>query len=127
MLGAKQVKAILFQGDRRRSLNDPEAVKALAKALVAETRDHPGVKAYKTMGTSQMVKIMNTANAFPTGYWKKGTCDHWEKINADALHSQCDVRPNACAKCLMACGRMTTVRQGRHAGLKIEGPEYETI
>ncbi len=127
VLGAKQVKAILFQGDRRRSLNDPEAVKALAKALVAETRDHPGVKAYKTMGTSQMVKIMNTANAFPTGYWEKGTCDHWEKISADALHSQCDVRPNACAKCLMACGRMTTVRQGRHAGLKIEGPEYETI
>ncbi len=127
VLGAKLVKAILFQGDRRRSLHDPAAVKAQAKALAAETRDHPGVKAYKTMGTSQMVKIMNTANAFPTGYWEKGTCAHWEKIGADALHSRCDVRPNACAKCLMACGRMTTVRQGRHAGLKLEGPEYETI
>jgi aldehyde:ferredoxin oxidoreductase len=27
----------------------------------------------------------------------------------------------------MACGRLTTVREGRHAGLRIEGPEYETI
>ncbi|MBI9083305.1 MAG: aldehyde ferredoxin oxidoreductase family protein [Desulfobacterales bacterium] len=127
VMGAKQVKGILFQGDRRRPLHDPAAVRRLAKELSVESRENPGVKAYKSMGTSQMVKIMNTANAFPTGYWEKGTCDHWEKIGADALHGRCEVRPNACAKCFMACGRMTTITQGRHAGLKIEGPEYETI
>jgi aldehyde:ferredoxin oxidoreductase len=27
----------------------------------------------------------------------------------------------------MACGRLSTVKNGRHKGLKIEGPEYETI
>lgn len=27
----------------------------------------------------------------------------------------------------MACGRMTTIKGGRHDGLKLEGPEYETI
>jgi aldehyde:ferredoxin oxidoreductase len=27
----------------------------------------------------------------------------------------------------MACGRLTTVRNGRHKGLTVEGPEYETI
>jgi aldehyde:ferredoxin oxidoreductase len=27
----------------------------------------------------------------------------------------------------MACGRMTEVRDGRHKGLRIEGPEFETI
>ena len=127
VLGAKQVKAVLFQGDFKRLLYDPDAVRGLAKDLSAVAKDNPGAKAYQSMGTSQMVKIMNAANAFPTGYWEKGTCDHWEKIGADALHSRCDVRPSACAKCLMACGRMTTIREGRHAGLKIEGPEYETI
>ena len=30
-------------------------------------------------------------------------------------------------KCFMACGRLSTVKGGRHRGLKIEGPEYETI
>ncbi len=127
VLGSKQVKALLFQGDRRRPLNDPKAVRQLTKEVATESRENPGVKAYKSMGTSQMVKIMNNANAFPTGYWEKGTCDHWEKIGADALHDRCHVKPNACAKCLMACGRMTTIQKGRHAGLKIEGPEYETI
>lgn len=127
VLGTKNVKALLFQGDRKRSVSDPERVKRLATAFAKQVKDHPAVKAYKSLGTPQMVKIMNAANAFPTGYWDKGTCDHWEKISAEALHSQCEVRPHACARCLMACGRMTTIKSGRHAGLKLEGPEYETI
>jgi aldehyde:ferredoxin oxidoreductase len=127
VLGAKRLKAILFQGDRKRPLHDEAAVRALAKRMMTEGRDNPGVKAYKSMGTSQMVKIMNTARAFPTRYWSEGVCPHWEDIGADALHSRCEVVPRACLKCFMACGRMTTVKEGRHAGLKIEGPEYETI
>jgi aldehyde:ferredoxin oxidoreductase len=95
--------------------------------MAALGKDHPGVKAYKTMGTPQMVKIMNKANAFPTRYWAEGSYEHWEKISADALHQRCEVEPHACLKCFMACGRLTTVLQGRHAGLKLEGPEYETI
>jgi aldehyde:ferredoxin oxidoreductase len=27
----------------------------------------------------------------------------------------------------MACGRLSTIKEGRHKGLEIEGPEYETI
>lgn len=79
------------------------------------------------MGTPQMVKIMNNAGAFPTRYWSRGQAPHWEKINADALHNQCQVTPHACAKCYLSCGRMTKVLQGRHKGLVLEGPEYETI
>jgi aldehyde:ferredoxin oxidoreductase len=37
------------------------------------------------------------------------------------------VKPTACPKCFIACGRLTEVVDGRHRGLKIEGPEYETI
>jgi aldehyde:ferredoxin oxidoreductase len=94
---------------------------------MAESKDNPGVQAYKSMGTSQLVKVTNSANAFPTRYWAEGQYDKWENISADGLHTKCDVKPRACAKCLMACGRMTTIKEGRHKGLKLEGPEYETI
>jgi aldehyde:ferredoxin oxidoreductase len=79
------------------------------------------------MGTPQMVKVMNQAKAFPTRYWTEGTYDRWEQISADALHEKLSVTPRACLKCFMACGRLAVVKGGRHAGLKIEGPEYETI
>jgi aldehyde:ferredoxin oxidoreductase len=127
VMGSKRIKAVVFQGDRKRSLYDEDAVRAFSKKVSLEGKDNPGAKAYKSMGTTMMVKIVNDAGAFPTRYWSEGKCEHWEKINADALHERCQVTPRACLKCFLACGRMTTVQQGRHAGLKLEGPEYETI
>jgi aldehyde:ferredoxin oxidoreductase len=127
VMGSKNLKAILFSGDRRRSLHDEGSLRAFSKALASEAKTNKGVEAYKSMGTTQMVRVMNQANAFPTRYWSKGSYEKWEKISSDALHEQCRVKPNACLKCFMACGRMTEVLHGRHAGLKLEGPEYETI
>jgi len=127
VMGSKNLKAIVFIGDKKRSPHDAAALSKLSKQMAAESKDHPAVHAYKTMGTSQMVTIMNTAGAFPTKYWSKGEAPHWEKISSDALHNQCDVTPHACAKCYLSCGRMTKILQGRHKGLIIEGPEYETI
>ncbi len=127
VMGSKRLKAVLFQGDRKRPLYDADAVRAFSKKVALEGKDNPGAKAYKSMGTTMMVKIVNDAGAFPTRYWSEGKYEQWEKISADALHERCQVTPRACLKCFLACGRMTTVQHGRHAGLKLEGPEYETI
>ncbi len=127
IMGSKRLKAIVFQGDCRRKLADSNAVEIFAKQLAAEAREHPQVSAYKSKGTPMMVKVMNEAGGFPTRYWSEGTYEKWQQISADALHERCEVRPRACLKCFMACGRMTKVRSGRHAGLRLEGPEYETI
>jgi aldehyde:ferredoxin oxidoreductase len=127
VMGSKKLKAVLFQGDRKRPVFDEPALRAFNRAIAEEGKDHPGVKAYKALGTPMMVKLLNQAGAFPTRYWQQGSFEKWERIGADALHSRCDVKPHACLKCFMACGRLTTVREGRHAGLRIEGPEYETI
>ncbi len=127
IMGSKGLKGIVFQGDCKRKPADGKAVRAFAKDLAQEAKEHPQVAAYKSMGTPMMVKVMNEVGGFPTRYWSEGTYEKWQSISADALHSQCKVKPRACLKCFMACGRMTTVRQGRHAGLKLEGPEYETI
>ncbi|ACN16928.1 Aor8 [Desulforapulum autotrophicum HRM2] len=127
ILGSKKIKGLVFYGDRKRTPFSPDEVKTLTRKIMAEAKDSPAVKAYKSFGTPMMVDMLNKAKAFPTRYWSQGECEHREKINASALHSQCDVKASACGKCLMACGRLTTVKQGRHAGLKIEGPEYETL
>jgi aldehyde:ferredoxin oxidoreductase len=127
VMGSKHLKAVVFKGDKRRLLFDPETVNRFSMEIAGESRNHPVAKTYQKMGTPMMVKTANLARAFPTRYWSESFFDRWEKISAEALHRQCRVQPRACAKCFIACGRMTTVVNGRHAGLKIEGPEYETI
>jgi len=127
VMGSKHLKAIVFKGDKRRALFDAKGVECFSKEVAEESKINPVVQAYRDMGTSLMVKKINQVKAFPTKYWSKGFFDQWEKISAEALHRQCRVQPRPCAKCFIACGRMTTVLNGRHAGLRIEGPEYETI
>ena len=127
VMGAKKLKGILFQGDRKRPHFDEKAVKDFSKRIMAEFKDSPAATAYRTLGTPMLVKMTNTAGAFPTRYWTAGSWDQWEKISAEALVEKMDPTPNACGKCFMACGQLGIVKEGRHTGLKIEGPEYETI
>ncbi len=127
VMGSKKIKAAAFWGGREKKPADPELMKEFTKEMTARSKEDKGVNAYKTMGTSQLVDVLNNACAFPTRYWSRGVAEHREKINARALHERCEVKPHACLQCFMACGRLSTVKSGRHKGLRIEGPEYETI
>ncbi|MBF0303335.1 MAG: aldehyde:ferredoxin oxidoreductase, partial [Desulfamplus sp.] len=89
VLGSKKIKGLVFYGDRKRTPFSGNEVKTLSKKITVQSKDNPGVKAYKSMGTPMMVKILNNAKAFPTRYWSAGTCDHFEDIGADALHTKC--------------------------------------
>lgn len=127
VMGSKNLKAVFFKGDKTRLVSDKEGLKKFSKEVIATSKDHPAAIGFKTWGTPNMVAATNKVGAFPTRYWNEGIFENWEKISAKALHERCSVVPKACAKCFLACGRMTTVQNGRHAGLVIEGPEYETI
>ena len=127
VLGSKKVKAISFHGAAKKEIEKPDVLQTYWDEIRDLGPDHPVINAFKTKGTPGLVQTINQVGAFPSRYWSKGSVDGWENISAEALHTQCKVTPRACAKCLMACGRMTTITNGRHKGLRCEGPEYETI
>lgn len=127
VMGAKNVKAIAFWGNRRKEMADEQSVKGFVKKMARIAKEDGGVKAYNTMGTPMLVDVTSKMGCFPSRYWHEGKVAHQDRINAAALHERCEVEPHACLKCFMACGRLSTVKEGRHKGLKIEGPEYETI
>ncbi|MBW2624330.1 MAG: aldehyde ferredoxin oxidoreductase family protein, partial [Deltaproteobacteria bacterium] len=127
VLGSKKIKALAFHGNQKRELFDPDSLKKFIREFAKTAKDDPGVLAYKNMGTPMMVDIMSGVGSFPSQYWHKGRSEHQSEINAGAMHERLDVTPHACLRCFIACGRMSEVKAGRHQGLKIEGPEYETI
>lgn len=127
VLGSKRVKALVFRGSLSKEAADPALLERFRKEWGKRGRDHPVTEAYKTKGTSMVVDLTNNAEAFPSRYWQEGRVEHWQKINSQALHRECTVKPTACTYCFMACTRQSEVTGGRHKGLKIDGPEYETI
>jgi len=127
VLGAKKVKALAFHGQRRREPAHPELLAAFVKKIRERGKTDPAAHAYKTLGTPMLVALNNAVDAFPSRYWHDGTCEEWEALRAETMNEQLKPTPRACAQCFMACGKLSTVQDGRHTGLTIEGPEYETI
>lgn len=127
VMGSKKVKGIAFWGDHKKVVADAQGLKEFAGEFLKQNRDAPASQAFKSKGTPMMVDLLHKAGAFPAKYWSQGRVAHQDKINAGALHTHCDVTPHPCLKCFMACGRLSTVKEGRHKGLKLDGPEYETI
>lgn len=127
VLGSKRVKALVFHGQAQVEVADSVLLKDLTKSITAKAKDNAGVKAYQTYGTTQMVKTMNLSETFPTKYWSEGVTENWKDLSGDTLNAEHEVKANACPNCFLACGRLTSVTQGKYEGLKVEGPEYETI
>ena len=127
VMGSKKLKGIVFHGKMRRKVADPASLKRLSQGFKERVKDNQIVYMYKKYGTPMLVSIMNTIGAFPTQYWSKGTLEGWEGISAESLMERCEVSSIACPYCFMACGKISEVKQGRHQGLRIMGPEYETI
>jgi aldehyde:ferredoxin oxidoreductase len=127
VMGSKKLKAIAFHGEKKREAAYPKRIEQFARKTLERAKDSPGAQAYRRMGTPMLVAMSNAVGGFPSKYWHLGTFEGWEKISAEALLERCQVRPAACLRCFMACGNLSEIREGRHKGLKIEGPEYETI
>lgn len=127
VMGSKKLKGIAFHGKRRREVADPSSLKRLSQKFKDRVKGNEIIYMYKKYGTPMLVSIMNTIGAFPTQYWSKGTLEGWEGISAESLMERCQVSSIACPSCFMSCGKISEVKQGRHRGLRIMGPEYETI
>jgi len=127
VLGSKRIKAVAFWGNRHKPAGDEKTAAEFVKELAERAKTDAGVAAYHKLGTTMLVDTMNACGGFPAHYWTKGRSGHQDAINGPALLARCEVKPTACAKCLMACGKLSTVKAGPYAGLTVEGPEYETI
>ena len=127
VMGSKKVKAIVFYGEKKREVAYPDRLEQFARETLERGKDNPGAQAYRRLGTPMLVAMNNAVGGFPSKYWHLGTFEGWEKISAESLLEHCNVKPTACLRCFMACGNLSEVKEGRHKGLKVEGPEYETI
>ncbi len=127
VMGSKKVKGIVFHGSARKIPSDPALLDRVWHTLLKKAKGNPLVKAYQTMGTPMLVGMMNIIGGFPTKYWSQGSLPGWENISAEGIQASCEIKAHACPYCFMACGKMTTVKEGPHKDLTILGPEYETI
>ena len=127
VLGSKNVKGIAFAGTKKCPIADEELLKNIIKAIAKKGKESPVTKLYQQLGTAMQVANVNAVNCFPTRYWQSGHFEHWETISADYMQDNFEVKTCGCPTCFLKCTNLSKIKHGRHRGLTLEGPEFETI
>ncbi len=117
VLGAKNVKAITFEGDSAPEIEIPEIQTEIHRE--AATSDH----IMKRQGTSSVTDLANEVEGLPTRYWRDRQFEGVEGINGAAVESK-KYKKGTCSQCAFACKLPT---QDEETGLETEGPEFETL
>ena len=130
VMGSKNLKAIVFSGNRKPSLNQNPKFKKLVQKILQKLRDipqlygHEGV--YKQLGTPSIVDWANELGCFPTRYFTLGYSEFSNNFNAQAIINQILKKRTGCWNCPFTCGKYVEVKDEPYK-CTLEGPEYETI
>jgi aldehyde:ferredoxin oxidoreductase len=127
VLGAKNVKGIAFAGKLKTEIADEDQLQQIIRGISQRGKESPVSEVYQKFGTISQVGVTNGQKCFPTRYWQDGYFEGWEKLCAEYMHEHFEIKRHGCPNCFLQCTKKSVVKEGRHAGLEIEGPEYETI
>ena len=125
VMGSKRLKAIVVKSSRIKldNIADEEALKAATKKAMDVLMANPVTSSgLKQLGTAILVNIINNVGSLPTRNWQESYYEQAEDISGEALAEKYLVRPGACYRCPIACGRVINVN-GHVTG----GPEYEPL
>ena len=125
VMGSKKLKAIVVKASRKNldNIADIDALKEATKRSMALLKEN-GVtgSGLRALGTAVLVNIINNVGSLPTKNWQESYYEQAEDISGEALAEKYLVKPSACARCPIACGRVVNIN-GKIAG----GPEYEPL
>jgi aldehyde:ferredoxin oxidoreductase len=117
VMGAKNVKAVTFQGDSRRAVEVPSVQMDIHRE--AATADH----IMKEQGTTSVTDLANEVEALPTRYFSELSFEGVDGINGDRVGEK-KYKKGTCSSCAFACKLPT---RDEESGVETEGPEYETV
>ena len=127
VLGSKNIKGIAFAGKKTCPIANEQLLREIIKDLAKKGRGNLSTKAYQKYGTPMQVAVTNDQKCFPTRYWSSGYFEKWESLSADYMQENFEVKRNGCPNCFLQCTKWARVKAGRHKGLELDGPEFETI
>jgi aldehyde:ferredoxin oxidoreductase len=125
-LGSKQVKAIVACGRDKPAYADPAALRDLTREQNAFIKAK--TQGIATYGTAGGVPGVEHVGDLPIHNWQGGS---WERgahaTSGQVLREKHWVKDTFCFACPIGCGKLIEVKQGPYAGVRGEGPEYETL
>jgi aldehyde:ferredoxin oxidoreductase len=126
VMGSKRLKAIVVKGERDPPLADPEglarSIREVSPMVVKKA------KALHDYGTSGGTMTIEKLGDLPIKNWLEGSWPEGaEKLAGQTLAKTILVKQYYCGACIIGCGRVVRVGEGKYAPVDGGGPEYETV
>lgn len=125
VMGSKKLKAIVVKTARKKldNIADEAALKEATKRSMEKLKANPVTgSGLRQLGTAVLVNIINNVGSLPTKNWQESYYAKADDISGETLADTYLVKPSACHRCPIACGRVVNVN-----GKVVGGPEYEPI
>ena len=127
VMASKNLKAVAVRGTGTIRPADmahfQEIIARLDRAIYA----HPEYAIRCRMGTTKLVKALNSIGGLPTRHFQAGRFEHADAVSGEAIEAQYKVKSKACFACTIPCSRYLRVDDPRFPDLRLEGPEYEPL
>lgn len=128
VMGSKKLKAIAVKGTGDLVPHDADKLMELCLRYYGRMVESPAFNDDTKYGTGEFLEWMNSEKGtFPTRNWREGVFDDREKIDPYHWAPLYMKRNNACLACPKPCGRIFGIDEGKYAGLRIDGIEYELL
>ncbi len=127
VMGSKRLKAIAVRGSNPVAIFEPDKFKVHSRKQYDLMDDSMFKMSLQAFGTNVVLDLVNIRGGFPTRNWQSGIFESTESINGPAISDKILTKNVTCFACPIECGRGTEIREGKYAGHKGEGPEYETV
>ncbi len=127
VMGSKNLKAIVAQGDKKLQLKDPDRFKELSQAHRDAVEESIFCQALKAFGTGANMEAKMFEGDVPTKNWGQGLWEEGaEKLSGIALADNFITGHESCRGCAVRCKPVIEIKEGPYAMPEGAGPEYET-
>lgn len=128
VMGSKNLKAIAVRGTKDLTVSDPQGLIDLILQW-QDTMEGSGAFVDDTKyGTGEFLNWVNEERGvFPTRNWQESVFEGRKEIDPYYWAPRYTLRSKGCFGCSKACGKLFVVDEGKYAGTKLDGIEYETL
>lgn len=121
VMGSKNLKAVILDGNTPVKYNDEEKFNKLNTQLTKDVMNNAAVIFRREKGTMKCVRSGQEYEFLPTRNFQKCQFDRFEGISSETCRKELNWKDTGCFNCVIKCSKIA-----KWDGHEVEGPEYET-
>jgi len=121
VMGSKNLKAVVVDGDTPIKYHDEELFTDLNSQLTKSILTNEGVIYRRQKGTMKWIRQAQEYEFLPTRNFQKCQFDDFERISSETCREELGWKDVGCYNCAIRCSKLA-----KWNDIELEGPEYET-